>query len=369
VRKCYVSAGCDLHEEDSTKLCLVGDSSSVHLRRWALHFSKSAEVLVLSDMPDEIPGVRVVHLFKRGGGLRNMLKIFRLRRLVREFDPDIVHGHYLTVGGLYAALTKGRRIVGSAWGSDIYMGPRRSAIERAILRYVLKRCDLVFAGTRDMAEQVHQYGYGGPIAVFRWGVDPEAFKRTARHGASEFRILSVRPCSRIYNPMEVVKGFKMALPKMDHAYLYMFDFGNMIEAVHRMVESDKELVDRVRFLSRKPYEEMPSVYNSADLAVSIPDSDSAAASVLEAMACEVPVVASDIPNMREWIEEGVNGYLTRMDAESLAQAFGRAYAARSSLPEMGRLSRLKVIDEKNQGTFESNLRVAERSYKDLLRKG
>ncbi len=320
-------------------------------------------------MPDEIPGVKVVHLFRRGAGLRNMTKVLRLRRHVREIDPDIVHGHYLTVGGFYAALSKGRRIVGSAWGSDIYMGPMRSSIERAILRYVLKRCDLVFAGTKDMAERVQQYGYGGPVVVFRWGVDPELFKRTGRHGTPEFRILSIRPCSKIYNPLEIVKGFKLALPHLGNAYLYIFDFGSMTEEVHQLVGEDAEMAGRVRFLSRRPYEEMPAVYNSADLAVSIPGSDSAAASVLEAMACEIPVVASDIPNMREWIEEGVNGFLTGMNAESLAQALIRAHHVAPQLPEMGRLSRLKVIDERNQGTFESNLRVAERAYAKILKSG
>lgn len=345
---------------------MIGDSGSVHLRRWATHFSKSAEVVVISDSPLEIPGVKVLTIFKKGAGLRNLLRIPRLRREIRKFAPDIVHGHYLTVGGFYASLSGGARIVGSAWGSDVYYGPERSLLERRIMRFVLKRCELVFAGTRDMADRVREFGYNGPLSIFRWGVDPDLFKKGPGHGTPEFRVISIRPCDSIYNPVEVVQGFKLALPAIGSSYLYVFDFGDAAGAIHELVEKDPELTARVRFLSKRPLEDMPAVYNSGDLAISIPNSDSAAASVLEAMACELPVLASDIPNMREWIEEGADGFLAEPKSAAVASALRKAYAVRKNLPEMGRLARQKVLDEKMQGTFASNVLVAERAYQELL---
>jgi len=90
------------------------------------HFSKGNDLLVISTTEDQIPGVRVEPLFTRGAGFRNLLRVPRMRKVVRKFDPDVVHGHYLTVGGLYAALSGGKRIVGSAWGSDVYVGPVKS---------------------------------------------------------------------------------------------------------------------------------------------------------------------------------------------------------------------------------------------------
>lgn len=323
---------------------------------------------VISDSPAEIPGVPVVTVFRKGAGLKNLLRIPRLRRMVRVFAPDIVHGHYLTVGGLYASLSGGARIVGSAWGSDVYYGPERSATERRIMRFVLKRCKLVFAGTSDMADRVRAFGYDGPLAIFRWGVDPEVFRKGPGHGTTEFRIISIRPCDSIYNPVEIVRGFKLALPDIGSSYLYVFDFGDMAGAVHKLVEEDPEMVDRVRFLQKKPPEGMPAVYNSGDLAISIPNSDSAAASVLEAMACELPVLVSDIANMREWIEEGTNGFLARPNSAALADALRKAYAFRKKLPEMGRRAREKVLDKKMQGTFASNVLVAEQAYQELLQR-
>jgi len=351
---------------ERTRLCLVGDSGSIHLRRWAEHFAKSNEVLVISDSPDQIPGVRVEQVFMMKAGVRNLRKVRQMRRLVREFNPDIVHGHYLTVGGLYAALSGGKRIVGSAWGSDIYYGPRRSVMERLILKYVLRKCDFVFAGTKDMAENVRKQGYKGDLAIFRFGVDPSVFRRTGPRGVTGFNVLSIRPCSRIYNPLVIVNAFKLGLPQMGNANLRMFDFGNMIDEVHGAVDADAQLKERVKFVPKKPFSEMVEVYNSADIAVSVPDSDSAAASVLEAMACEVPVIASNIPPMREWIDEGATGYLTAIDPARLADKMRKAYSVRVMLGPMGRRAREKVLGENSQGTFESNIKVAEEAYKRLL---
>jgi len=289
-----------------------------------------------------------------------------MRKLVREFDPDIVHGHYLTVGGLYAALSGGKKIVGSAWGSDIYYGPKRSLKERLILKYVLRKCDFIFAGTKEMAEGVRKRGYKGEMAIFRFGVDPSVFRRTNPRSVTGFNILSIRPCSRIYNPLVIVDAFKTGLPQMGNAVLSLFDFGNVIDDVHGVVDSDPKLKERVRFIPKKPFDQMVGVYNGADIAVSIPDSDSAAASVLEAMACEVPVIASGIPPMREWIEEGATGYLSAIDPARLADKMRKAYSMRVMLGPMGRRAREKVLDEKNQGTFESNIRVAEEVYRKLL---
>jgi glycosyltransferase involved in cell wall biosynthesis len=122
----------------------------------------------------------------------------------------------------------------------------------------------------------------------------------------------------------------------------------------------------VRFLQKQTHEHMVEVYNSADIAISIPDSDSAAASVLESLACELPVIASDIPAMRECIDDSVNGYLTSIDSSAVADKIRKSYSVRAMLAPMGRRAREKIIDERNQLTFESNLRVAEAAYEKIL---
>jgi len=337
------------------------------LRRWAEHFSKLDEVMVVSDSRDEVPGVRFEPIFAVDSRLSKLRRLFWLRRLVKEFKPDVVHGHYLTVGGFYASLSGGKRIVGSAWGSDVYHDPERSFTNRMILRFALRRCDLVFAGSKDAAEAVHKFGYKGEVPIVRFGVDPEKFKRTSRHGTDEFRILSPRHCSSIYNPLVIIDAFKKMLPRMANAYLYLVESGNQLAEVHERVETDPELAKHVRFYSWKPYGEMPALYGAMDLAISIPNSDSVAASVIESMACEVPVIASDIPNMRELVEPGTTGYLTRIDVDSVADMMLKAYSVRKLLPEIGKRARAKVVNPTTHVTWDSNMRVAQDAYERLIK--
>ena len=49
---------------------------------------------------------------------------------------------------------------------------------------------------------------------------------------------------------------------------------------------------------------MPLFYNLADVVVSVPSSDGFPVTVLEASACAVPLVVSDLPYCAEWFENG-----------------------------------------------------------------
>lgn len=326
-----------------------------------------AEVLVISDSNEQVKGVRFEPVFAVASKAKKLRRIPMMRRLVKEFRPDIVHGHYLNVGGLYASLSGGKIIVGSAWGSDIYYDPKRSLRNRFLLKWVLRKCALVFAGSKNAAEAVRGYGFKGEIPIVRFGVDQNKFLRTSRHGTNEFRILSPRHCSRIYNPKIIVEAFRRVLPKMPNAFLYLVESGNEIQEIHQMVESDKALASHVRFYPWKSYDQMPELYNSMDIAISIPDSDSVAASVMEAMASELPVIVSDIPNMRELVEHGVTGYITRIGISDLADRLSMVYAMRSMLPEIGKRARAKVLNPVFQATWESNMLVAEEAYEGLIR--
>ena len=69
------------------------------------------------------------------------------------------------------------------------------------------------------------------------------------------------------------------------------------------------------------YNELPEMLYGVDIFISVPSSDSSSISLLEAMACGLPVIVSDIPANHEWVTDGWNGIIVPVrDPEKLAEA-------------------------------------------------
>jgi glycosyltransferase involved in cell wall biosynthesis len=78
---------------------------------------------------------------------------------------------------------------------------------------------------------------------------------------------------------------------------------------------------------------MPVFYNLADAVVSVPSTDGFPVTVLEASACEAPLVVSELPYCAEWFVPGENGLIVPVrDAAALADAV----IALCRNPEVGR---------------------------------
>jgi glycosyltransferase involved in cell wall biosynthesis len=63
------------------------------------------------------------------------------------------------------------------------------------------------------------------------------------------------------------------------------------------------VADRLRIVDPLDDSELPELYRLADVVVSIPASDGGPVTVAEALAVGRPVVATDVPSVREWLAE------------------------------------------------------------------
>ena len=124
------------------RILFFADAASVHTRRWvASMVERGAEAIVITRSPAEVPGAREVIAIAPGQDKASWFKALPevrrvARRVAADFKPHLVHGHYVTSYGLWAAAC-GLRVpkVLTAWGSDILVTPRESRLMRMIVRW------------------------------------------------------------------------------------------------------------------------------------------------------------------------------------------------------------------------------------------
>ena len=99
-------------------------------------------------------------------------------------------------------------------------------------------------------------------------------------------------------------------------YLELVGPGNQIDEL-KSISKQLGIDSRVRFIGRVPHTEVVNWLNRFDIysAPSILDSESFGVAVIEASACRVPVVVSDVGGLPEVVEDGVTGYVVRAKNE------------------------------------------------------
>lgn len=121
----------------------------------------------------------------------------------------------------------------------------------------------------------------------------------------------------------------------------------------------------VRFAGFIPNDQLPQYLASSDVYVSTSLSDGGlAASTAEAMSCELPVVVTDFGDNKEWVKEGINGFLVPLqDYQKLASRIIYLLRNKNDRIKFGQAGR-KVIEGRNN--FFVEMAKMEQLYKDLI---
>lgn len=340
------------------RLCFVGWADHVHLERWAGHFAKLGhEVHVISTSgPGRYPaGVRQYTLAPGAGARRKRLQ---LRWLLWRIRPQLVHVHWAHFATDVQAVWRGPLVV-TAWGSDIYRRENFADAEWDASLRALVAADLLTCDSDDLADELRRVLPAPPrrLEVVQWGVDTQLFTPEGADQRAELGlqgrevIFSARNFTPIYNQETVVAAFARVRQQHPRAFLLMKRYGGDAAYFARIQAQIAELgLDaHVRILEAVPYEQMPALYRTADVMISIPWSDAAPMSLLEAMACEVPSLVCDLPSLREWVQPGVTGLLAEpRDVEAVTAGLLRLLDDAAPRREIGHQGRALVQAQASQ---------------------
>jgi glycosyltransferase involved in cell wall biosynthesis len=178
--------------------------------------------------------------------------------------------------------------------------------------------------------------------VFPWGVDLEHFRMKNAEGRMQNGVFTLF-CNRAWEPRYGVdvlaRAFVKVAQERDDVNLLLLGGGSQGHLL-RQIFQNGDVLDRVAFAGQISQTVLPEWYHRADLYISPSHVDGSSVSLMEALACGLPCLVSDIPANKEWVTEGENGWLFRDgDANHLAEKILAAIAQRETLPRVGQSSR------------------------------
>lgn len=333
------------------RILFFADAASVHTRRWVASMAeRGAEAIVITRQPAEVPGAREVIAIAPGQDKARWFKALpevrkAARRVADSFRPHLVHGHYVTSYGLWAAAC-GLRVpkVLTAWGSDILVTPRESRLMRLIVRWSLRRADLITADSIEMVDEIASYHPSAPVHQILWGADTAKFLPAPP--APDFEVVSLRVWEPNYNIDLVIEAFARFVSLRPHsqARLHLLGGGPLQGALEERVAALR-LLQQVRFHGRLGDVAMIEAIQRCRVSVSVPTSDATSVSVLESMACGLPVIASDLPANRQWIDSRGGWLVPVRDIDALTQALLAAHDDPTAATLMGVHNRRRIERE------------------------
>jgi L-malate glycosyltransferase len=304
----------------------------------------------------DLEGVKVIGT--RGINIPGLRSVFytlfgtiQLIKIVRKYNIDVIHGHYLYPAGLIAVLggifTK-KKVYVTSHGSDMFCLYHQHKFMRPIIRFVLKRADVVLAVSESLKEEILKTKVKGIEDKLRlnWNsVNIDKFKPldddttdttdttvTSATSATtttttnklefkdEFNISKNKPIILFIG--NIIKRKNVAtildakkLIKSDCVVVVVGD-GPLLNKLKEKV--DKENIDDVIFTGAR--NDIPNIIQSSDLLILPSYSESFGLVLIEALACEKPVIGSNVGGIKEIITEDVGLLIEPRDSKSLAKA-------------------------------------------------
>ena len=265
-----------------------------------------------------------------------------LKRLTKEIKPDLIHAGPIQSCALLAALSGFRPVLTMSWGYDLVRDANESAWMRWVTRYTLKRSAFFTSDAQVTCDKAIAFGmYPERTVIFPWGTDIEHFtpRSFQPSNPSTFTLF----CSRSWEPMYGVdvlaKAFVKVASKDPDVKLILLGGGSQGAKI-RQTLMNGGVLDRVHFGGNVAQADLPRWYHSVDLYISPSHVDGSSVTLMEALASGLPCLVSDIQGNREWIEDGVNGWLFRDgDADDLAEKILFAMRHRESFAGIGESAR------------------------------
>lgn len=357
------------------KIMFISAANSIHTVRWVNSLSNEFEIHLVyckNHRPniDNINSKVVLHELKFKAPYGYYLNVIQLRNLYKKIKPDIINAHYASGYGTLVRLAKIRPVLLSVWGSDVYDFPNESKLKKKILQKNIMFADEIASTSNIMAEELKRQvpTLRKEIHITPFGIDIQKFKKEdIKHNNSIFKIGNVKALKEVYGieyGILAVKILKDKLSKTSNNFAKSIQFeiygdGEEKEKLEELIRKE-ELQDCVFLKGKIQNDEVPNVLNNIDVFCVTSNKESFGVALVEAMACEVPIVSTDADGFSEVMVNNETGYIVeRRNVQQIANALEKLLNNPKQRIEFGKNGRKRVIENYN---WEDNVKKMEEIY-------
>jgi len=293
--------------------------------------------------------------------------IQRLRTVMKDIQPDVMHNFTLkcVLYGSLARKKKQVKIINTITGLG-YLFINHGTVANIvrsflipILRYALRGTKVIFLNETDRNYylQHHIVKLEQAFIINGSGVDVEKFQpdKQGKYGGKAQNIIFPARLLKdkgIYELIEAARITRKAHPEVVFALVGSIDEGNPSSITNEELDSwQKEGI--VEWWGWQ--HDMVKVYHQAFIVCLPSYREGLATSLLEAAACGVPIIATDVPGCKEIVRHNETGYLVPAhNAQELARSIIYAIEHPDLLAEMGRKGRKLIIQSYSQDRINTN---------------
>lgn len=360
------------------KLCFIASANAIHSRIWIEYLvHKGYEIHWISLTENSFGNLKNVKFYSLTRfpikALEIIYNAIPIRTLIKKINPDIIHAHYAGVNGVLGALSGFHPYILTAWGSDVLIAAR-SRVKRPLIRFALKKADLVTCNGEGLRKEIERLGINPQkIKLIYWGINVQKFKpgnvnRELRNRLGIFDspiVISLRNLDPIYDVESLINSVPLVLKKIPETKFLIAGKGSQETKLKRLVES-LGVAANIRFVGWISHDDLLKYLVSSDVYVSTSLSDGGLSqSAGQAMACELPIITTDLQVNRDWIRDGINGILVPVkNPQALAEKIIMLIRSKDDRIRLGTNGRKTIEDSLN---FHREMEKVENLYKEMVR--
>jgi len=377
------------------KILFVADCRSPIAQNWIRHFAARGDEIYLAstfacpagvDFP--INGLEIIPVAfsalkkanQRPGsasartlGLRTVFKQWfgpltirgaaqRLRGLIQQIRPDLIHAMRIPYEGMLAAdASTGRPLIISTWGNDFTLHAPSTGLMSHYTRWTMQVADALHADCHRDLRLAREWGFSvekpGLVIPGNGGVRSDVFYPPAKP-VEEPVVINPRGFRPYVRNDMFFKAIPLVLARQPNAKFFFASMAGESQATQWIRELN--ISHAVQLLPPLPHAKMAEVFRRAQIVASPSIHDGTPNTLLEGIACGCFPVAGDLESIREWITPDENGLLfDSNNPQSISDAIVSALENKNLREKAAGLNQ-KIIAARAE--YKQNMQRAEEFY-------